>query len=105
MRHSWHNCKCEFGPPDFTTRYARGTEDTERDYSFPLAGDDGKGKTPIDKRQIREALIWLPVRPGTFVGPSSPDPAKIQLLCVLCVSVVNIFLKLHQTMSNYLWPP
>lgn len=29
----------------FTTRYARGTEDKEVDYSFPLPGDDGKEKT------------------------------------------------------------
>jgi len=26
--------------------------DTGGDYSFPLPGDDGKGKTPVDKRRL-----------------------------------------------------
>jgi hypothetical protein len=49
------------------------------------------------------ALSWLPAGLSKFSGPSSPGPAKIQLLCVLCDSVVIFFL--HQAMSNYLWSP
>jgi hypothetical protein len=33
-----------------------------------------------------------------FVGSSSPDPTKKQNLRALCVSVVNLFLKLYDTM-------
>jgi len=56
-RHSWSNCKLVLGRPNFTTRFDRGTEDTEGDNSFPLPGDgppkwdasNGKGKTPVDR--------------------------------------------------------
>ncbi len=105
FRHSWSNCKWVFGLRDFTTRFARATEDTEGDYSFPLPGDYCKGKTPIDRRQIGKRTKLAAFRAETFVEPSSPGPAKIQLLCALCVSVVNILLNLQQTISNYLWRP
>jgi hypothetical protein len=37
-----------YSKKDFTTRFARGTENTEGVNSFPLPGDDGKGKIPVD---------------------------------------------------------
>ena len=74
------------------------------DYSFLLLGDYGKEKTTADKWQTGERAKLAARRTKTFVGQSSPGPAKKQLLCVLRVSVVNIFLKLHQPMSNQLLP-
>jgi hypothetical protein len=89
---------------DFTTRFARGTEKTEGVYSFPLPGDDGKGKIFVDKLTNLGLTSLTARRAETFAGPLSPGPAKIHLLCALCVSVV-IFLNKRQTMSKYLWPP
>jgi hypothetical protein len=66
------------------------------DYSFPLPGDDGNGKTTPDRWQIGERAKLADRRAETFVGPSSPGPTKKQVLCVLRDSVVNIFLKLYR---------
>jgi len=68
--------KCVFGLSDFTTRCARGTEATEAYYYFPLPGDDGKGKTTADSWQIGKRAKLAARRAETFVGPSSPGPAK-----------------------------
>ncbi len=103
-RHSWRNCKCEFGPPDFTTRYARGIEDTERDYSFPLPGHDGKGKPSVDKRWIRERANLAARRAENFCQTVVSRSGKnTTSLCPLCLCG-DYFFK-TQTMSNYLWPP
>ena len=60
------------------------------DYSFPLPGDDGKGKTTADGWQIEARAKLAARRAETFVEPSSlPVRQKKQLLCVLCVSVVK----------------
>jgi len=60
FRHSWRISKCVFGLADFTTRYARGTEHTEVDYSFPLRETTAKEKQlPIDAKHGNE-LSWLP---------------------------------------------
>jgi hypothetical protein len=52
FKNSWRISKFTFGLSDFTTRCARGTEDTEAEYSFPLPGDNGKEKTTADRWQI-----------------------------------------------------
>ena len=60
------------------------------DYSFPLPGDDGKGKTTADRWQIGDRAKLAARRAETFVGPSvSRSGKKKQLLCVLRVSVVK----------------
>jgi len=50
----------------FTTRCARGTEDTEADYSFPLPVDDGKGKTTADS-------LCAPCLCGEDIFETAPD--------------------------------
>ena len=86
FRHGWRHCKFEFGPPDYTTRCARGTEDAERDYFFPLPGDDGKGKTPVDKRQIRKCANLAARRAENFCRTVLSRAGKnTTSLCPLCL--------------------
>ena len=61
---------------------------------------NGKGETTAVRWLMGKCAKLAARRAETFVGPSSPGPAKKQPLCALRVSVVNIFLKLHQAMSN-----
>ena len=79
---------------DFTASFARGTEKTEVVYSFPLPGDDGKGKIPVDKLTNLGLTSLTARRAETFAGPSSPGSAKIHLLCALRFSVVIFLIKL-----------
>ena len=61
-------------------------------YSFPLPGDDGKGKTTADRWQIGGHAKLTARRAETFVGQSSPDPAKkTTSLCTPCLCGEYIF--------------
>ena len=65
--------------------HQRGAEGTEVNYSFPLAGENGKGKTTAGRWQIGERANLDARRAEKFVGPSSPCPAKTASLCAPCL--------------------
>ena len=79
----------------------RGTESTERNLVLPDRETAiGQKNAALRAVYVQAAIVPRPMfcsrsasaeGGGTFPWPSSPGQGKITLLCVLCVSVVELF--------------